>query len=147
MNDERKPKDMSMNEFFAKLLQMNNMIPILDPSTSKYNTHELEKIIAKVLPRRIAVDYIKQGGNKVTTEGEIKILLNTLEEADTISNKIRSAKERRDINQRGNRTGKGNTRNRYNTSRNTHSRCKTTRETQQDQNKKWAGSKDIKIIN
>ena len=147
MNNERKPKDMSMNEFFAKLLQMNNMIPILDLSTSKYNTSELGKIIAKVLPGRLVVDYIKQGEKKLTTEGEIKILLNTLVEADTANNKIRSVKERHNINQRGNGIGKGNTYGRHNTNGNTHSRHKTTRETQQDQNKKYAGSQDIKIMN
>ena len=68
MNYERKPNDINMKDFFAKLVQMNNMIVILDPNTTKHSTTELSKIIAKALPGRLAIDHIKQGGKKLNIE-------------------------------------------------------------------------------
>ena len=78
-----------MNEFFAKLLQMNNMLVVLDPNTTKCATNELSKIVAKILPGRLAIDCIKQGGKRLQTESKIKALLSTLEEVDAISSTTR----------------------------------------------------------
>ena len=98
MNNERKPNDINMNDFFAKSSQMNNMLVVLDPNTTKHNTNELSKIVAKILPGRLAINFIKQGGNRLQAESAIKALLSTLEEADAISKKIRNAKEKRSNN-------------------------------------------------
>ena len=97
MNDEN-PNDVSMNEFFTKLLQMNNMMIVLDPNATKHSTTELSKIVEKVLPDRLAIDCINQGEKKLTTESDVKTLLSTLEEADAISTKFRNAKEKRSNN-------------------------------------------------
>lgn len=108
MSNERKPKEISMNEFFTKILQMSNILTMLDPSILKYTISELGKIIAKVLPECLAVNYMKQGGKKLTIEGEIKTLLNILEEVDTIDNKMRNARERYNIGYKHNKGSNGN---------------------------------------
>ena len=77
------------------MIHMNNMIIILDSNTTKYSHRELRKKLASVLPGRIAMGFIKQGGNKLTTEVEIKTLLNTLEEADVVNNRIRNSGDKK----------------------------------------------------
>ena len=46
-------------------------------------------MLVSAMPFRIAVDFIKQGGKKLVTELEIETLLNTLEEADMVSIKLK----------------------------------------------------------
>ena len=70
------------------------MLVVLDPSATKCTTNELSKIVAKILPGRVAIDHIKQGGKRLQAESEIKTLLSTLGEADSISTKFRNAKEK-----------------------------------------------------
>ena len=41
----------------------------------------------------MVIDYIKQGGKKLTIEDEIKTLLNTLEGTEVINNKITNTRE------------------------------------------------------
>ena len=77
------------------MIHMNNMFIILDSNTTKHSRRELSKTLASVLPGRIAVDFIKQGGNKLTTEVEIKTLINTLEEADAVKNRIRNSGDKK----------------------------------------------------
>ena len=85
MKTEVKPNEMTMMNWLKRLEYINTQKSNLKQGVFSWMLAELNKnCISKTLPTRIRIDYIKQGGKRLTSKAEIKTLLKTLEEAYTL---------------------------------------------------------------
>ena len=74
---------------------MNNALNFYEDGLSLSVIELNKQVIVKALPARMAVDYIKQRGKNFTTKEEIKKLLNTLEEAEDLYQRVTDKKNKK----------------------------------------------------
>ncbi len=65
------PEDQPLRDSIDQLFAINREIPYLSTKGEKLSMRALNKIIVKTLPLRAKVEFIKHGGEDLTTEEEI----------------------------------------------------------------------------
>jgi len=99
LENTRKPLNMSMMDWIEKIEEINSYLPVLDDSEESLSIEEVnKKIICKNLVGQDAVEYLRQGGKRLTDRDEIIELLESIEEARELNSYLKEKKRKKDEN-------------------------------------------------
>jgi hypothetical protein len=87
------PEDQPLRDSIDRLFAINREIPYLSTKGEKLSLRALNKIIVKTLPLRAKVEFIKHGGEDLTTEEEILEIINDVDVCLELDDQVRRARK------------------------------------------------------